>query len=65
VAGNVGRCAVTTQDPDTGYPTFDTLHVLNETRASSTTGRSVRVWSNVVEGLVRLGDPIELSAPRY
>ena len=63
VEGNVGRCAVTTQDPDTGYPTFDTLHVLNETRGSLETTEPLPfgVWSNVVEpGLVRLGDPIEL-----
>ena len=32
IAGNVGRCAVTTQDPDTGLPTFDTLHVLQHSR---------------------------------
>jgi uncharacterized protein YcbX len=63
VEGNVGRCAVTTQDPDTGYPTFDTLRVLNETRGSLETTEPLPfgVWSHVVEpGLVRLGDPIEL-----
>ena len=63
VDGNVGRCAVTTQDPDTGYPTFDTLHVLNETRGSLETTEPLPfgVWSDVVEpGLVRLGDRVEL-----
>ncbi len=63
VEGNVGRCAVTTQDPDTGYPTFDTLHVLNETRGTLETTEPLPfgVWSDVVEpGRVRLGDPVEL-----
>lgn len=62
VDGNVGRCAVTTQDPDTGFPTFDTLHVLNETRGTLETTEPLPfgVWSDVVQpGLVRLGDPVE------
>ena len=63
VDGNVGRCAVTTQDPDTGYPTFDTLHVLKETRGTLDTTEPLPfgVWSDVVQpGLVRLGDPVQL-----
>ena len=32
--GNVGRCAVTTKDPDTGVPTFDTLGILQRIRGS-------------------------------
>ena len=32
IAGNVGRYAVTTHDPDTGRPSFDTLRVLNRSR---------------------------------
>jgi uncharacterized protein len=62
VAGNVGRCAVTTQDPDTGYPTFDTLHILEETRGSLATTEPLPfgVWSEVLApGLVRLGDAVE------
>ena len=65
VAGNVGRCAVTTQDPDTGYPTFDTLHVLEHTRGSLETTEPLPfgVWSEVVvPGPVRLGDGVELVA---
>ena len=30
--GNIGRCAVTTQDPDTGIRSLDTLKLLAETR---------------------------------
>ena len=52
VEGNVGRCAVTTQDPDTGYPTFDTLHVLNETRGSARDDRAAPVRC-----LVGCGEP--------
>jgi MOSC domain-containing protein len=62
VDGNVGRCAVTTQDPDTGHPNFDTLHVLNETRGALDTTEPLPfgVWSDVVEpGLVRIGDRVE------
>ncbi len=63
VDGNVGRCAVTTQDPDTGYPTFDTLHFLNETRGTLETTEPLPfgVWSDVVQpGAVRLGDAVAL-----
>jgi hypothetical protein len=63
VAGNVGRCAVTTQDPDTGYPTFDTLHFLEATRGSLETTEPLPfgVWSEVVaQGRVRLGDAVEV-----
>ena len=59
--GNVGRCAVTTQDPDTGSPTFDTLRVLQETRGwmDTTEPLPCGVWADVLEaGEVRLGDPI-------
>jgi uncharacterized protein len=62
VAGNVGRCAVTTQDPDTGYPTFDTLHYLEESRGSLETTEPLPfgVWSEVLTpGRVGLGDAVE------
>ncbi len=64
VAGNVGRCAVTTQDPDTGYPTFDTLHYLEETRGwlETTEPLPFGVWSEVIApGRVRLGDAVEVA----
>jgi MOSC domain-containing protein len=63
VAGNVGRCAVTTHDPDTGRPTFDTLRILGETRGMLPTTEPLPfgVWAEVVEpGEVALGDPVAL-----
>jgi uncharacterized protein YcbX len=59
VAGNVGRCAVTTHDPDTGRPSFDTLHVLNHHRGDVPTSEPLPfgVWAEVVvPGDVALGD---------
>jgi uncharacterized protein YcbX len=60
--GNVGRCAVTTQDPDTGIASFDTLRILQATRGSLATTEPLPfgVWADVIEpGEVSLGDPIE------
>ena len=60
--GNVGRCAVTTQNPDTGVPDLDTLRVLGEYRGDVETTEPLPfgVWGEVVEpGRVRLGDPVE------
>jgi uncharacterized protein YcbX len=57
----VGRCAVTTQDPETGIPTFDTLRVLQQTRGALETTEPLPcgVWADVIEpGEVGLGDPI-------
>ena len=59
--GNVGRCAVTTQNPDTGRPDFDTLRVLGSYRGSVPTTERLPfgVWGEVVEpGKVRLGDEV-------
>ncbi len=59
--GNVGRCAVTTQDPDTGVPDLDTLHVLGEYRGDVETTEPLPfgVWGEVLTpGRVRLGDPV-------
>jgi uncharacterized protein YcbX len=61
-AGNVGRCAVTTQDPDTGRPTFDTLGSLQATRGFLPTSEPLPfgVWADViVPGDVALGDAVE------
>lgn len=60
--GNVGRCAVTTQNPDTGIPDLDTLRVLGEYRCDVKTSEPLPfgVWGEVVEpGRVRVGDPVE------
>jgi uncharacterized protein YcbX len=60
VNGDVGRCAVTTHDPDTGVPTVDTLKALARYRRE---GRKeplpLGVYANVVApGRVRVGDPV-------
>ncbi len=58
----VGRCAVTTQDPDTGVPDFPTLKVLERLRgdiSSEDEDLPCGVWAEVVgAGTVRLGDPV-------
>ncbi|HZR96720.1 MAG TPA: MOSC N-terminal beta barrel domain-containing protein [Gaiellaceae bacterium] len=59
--GDVGRCAVTTQNPDTGVPDFDTLGTLAAYRRE---GRReplpFGVYGSVaVPGRVRIGDPVE------
>ena len=60
--GNIGRCAVTTQDPDTGVRSLDTLRLLAETRGHLPTTEPLPfgVWAEVVvPGRVRVGDPVE------
>lgn len=60
--GNVGRCAVTTQDPDTGVRSLDTLKLIAETRGHlpATEPLPFGVWAEVlVPGRVRVGDPVE------
>jgi hypothetical protein len=59
--GNVGRCAVTTQNPDTGIRTLDTLRLISETRGHLPTTEPLPfgVWAEViVPGRVRVGDPV-------
>ena len=60
--GNVGRCAVTTHDPDSGRPSFDTLRILQATRGMLATTEPLPfgVWADVVSaGDVALGDAVE------
>src|SRR5689334_4336596 len=59
--GDVGRCAVTTHDPDTGVPTFDTLGTLAAYRRE---GRNEPLpfgvyGAVVVPGRARVGDRIQ------
>ena len=60
--GNVGRCAVTTQNPETGKPDLDTLKALVAYRGEieSTEPLPFGVHAAVAEaGRVKLGDPVE------
>jgi uncharacterized protein YcbX len=60
--GNVGRCAVTTQNPDTGRPDLDTLKALARARAGveTTEPLPLGVHAAVAEaGVVRVGDVVE------
>jgi uncharacterized protein YcbX len=61
VHGNVGRCVVTTLDPDTGDRDLDTLHTLTRYRGEVETTERLPfgVWGQVLEpGTVRLGDRV-------
>ena len=61
--GNVGRCAVTTQNAETGEPDLNTLKALAAYRreVESTEPLPFGVHAAVAEpGRVRLGDPVEL-----
>jgi uncharacterized protein YcbX len=59
--GNVGRCVVTTMDPDTGESDLDTLEVLARYRRDvpSSEALSFGVWARVERaGRVAIGDDI-------
>ena len=60
--GNVGRCAVTTQNPDSGAPDLDTLKALAAYRrvVETTEPLPFGVYAAVAQpGRVRVGDPVE------
>ena len=61
--GDVGRCVVTTCDPDTGVSDFDSLKVLAEYRREGVTEPlPFGVYCDVaVPGRVRVGDPVHLA----
>jgi uncharacterized protein YcbX len=62
VEGNVGRCAFTTRNADTGVVDFMTLHVLKSYRDAVPTTEPLPfgVHARVLEpGAVRVGDPAE------
>jgi uncharacterized protein len=61
VTGNVGRCALTTRNADTGVVDFKTLHHLAAYRREVETTEPLPfgVYGEVVEpGRVRVGDPV-------
>lgn len=61
--GNVGRCAATTFDPETGAKTAETLKAITSTRAGVPTTERLPfgVHAEVVSlGVVRVGDPVEV-----
>lgn len=65
VLGNVGRCVVTTRDPDTGVSTFDTLRALAGYRGvmETTEPLPAGIWGEVLEaGAARLGDTVTAEA---
>ena len=58
--GHVARCAITTQNPDTGTRDFDTLRTINAYRGVRNGGLDFGVYGEVVEpGRVRVGDPVD------
>jgi uncharacterized protein YcbX len=62
LVGNVGRCAVTTRDPDTGIRNLETLDLIEAYRGllETTEPLPFGVWGRVVEpGRVALGDAVE------
>jgi uncharacterized protein len=66
VRNDVGRCAITTQNPDTGVPDFDTLRTIRDYRSETANEKGKKhipfgVYGEVKEpGRVALGDPVEV-----
>ncbi len=61
--GHVGRCIVTSRDPETGQVDVPTLDLLRDLRADAATTEplAMGVWGEVLTpGRVALGDPVQL-----
>jgi uncharacterized protein YcbX len=64
--GDVGRCAITTQNPDTGVPDFDTLRTISAYRPLTANEAGDKhipfgVYGEVIEpGRVGVGDRVEV-----
>ncbi len=64
--GHVGRCLITSRDPDSGQIDLPTLDVLREYRDGSQTTEPLPfgIYGTVLEpGTVRVGDPVSLLVP--
>jgi MOSC domain-containing protein len=62
LVGNVGRCAVTTRDPDTGVRDLETLDLIEAYRGGLETTEPLPfgIWGRVLEpGRVAVGDAVE------
>ena len=66
IRGDVGRCAITTQNPETGEPDFDTLRTISTYRGFTENEAGQRhipfgVYGEVAEpGRVAIGDAVEV-----
>jgi uncharacterized protein YcbX len=69
IRGDVGRCAITTQNPETGEPDFDTLRTISTYRGFTENEAGKRhipfgVYGEVAEpGRVTIGDAVEVVEP--
>ena len=69
IRGDVGRCAITTQNPETGTPDFDTLRTIATYRGLTENEAGQRhipfgVYGEVAEpGRVAIGDAVEIVEP--
>ena len=64
--GHVGRCLITSRDPDSGEIDLPTLDLLRGYRgdADTTEPLSFGIHGRVLEpGAVRVGDPVAVAAP--
>jgi uncharacterized protein YcbX len=64
--GRVARCAITTQDPETGVPNLDTLREIKAYRGGGANGKDIDfgVYGTVARpGRIRVGDPVRPREP--